>query len=241
LKEAPLYQQIYDQLRAAILTRKLKHGVRLPSTRALAREMNISRNTAINAYRQLLAEGYIESVAGSGVYVARVLPDALLQSSTPDLPADTQRPQTPPPHLAEHARRQMAVSEKSPAIPPPARIPHRPFSPEMLALDVFPFALWSRIVVRQVRRLPASVYLYQEWTGYRPLREAIAAHVAVSRQVHCTPDQVIIMPGSQGARRSGGACLARSRRSGLDRRPRLSRRARRVPGGGRAHYPRPCG
>jgi GntR family transcriptional regulator/MocR family aminotransferase len=71
--------------------------------------------------------------------------------------------------------------------------------PEAPALDVFPYRLWSRLVVRQARRMPMSSFIYQSSAGYQPLREAIAAHVAVSRQVHCVPEQVMIVPGSQGA------------------------------------------
>jgi len=47
--------------------------------------------------------------------------------------------------------------------------------------------------------MPVSSFMYQNWAGYQPLREAIAAHITVSRQVHCTPEQVMITPGSQGA------------------------------------------
>jgi GntR family transcriptional regulator/MocR family aminotransferase len=75
----------------------------------------------------------------------------------------------------------------------------RPFLAEAPALDAFPYKLWSRLVVRQARRIPVNHFAYQDSSGYGPLREAIAAHVTVSRQVHCTPGQVMIVPGSQGA------------------------------------------
>src|ERR671931_1862186 len=74
----PLYQALYTHLRAAILSGELKSGMKLPSTRALADELNISRNTVLTAYRQLLAEGYLDSSKGSGTFVAHVLPDLLL-------------------------------------------------------------------------------------------------------------------------------------------------------------------
>jgi GntR family transcriptional regulator/MocR family aminotransferase len=59
--------------------------------------------------------------------------------------------------------------------------------------------LWSRLVARQARRLPRTAFSYQDPAGYRPLREAIAAHVTVTRQVHCTPEQIIMAAGAQGA------------------------------------------
>jgi GntR family transcriptional regulator / MocR family aminotransferase len=193
----PLYQALYVHLRAAILSGELKGGMKLPSTRALAEELNISRNTVLSAYRQLLAEGYLDSSEGSGTFVAQVLPELLL---TAPHPAARTLKRAQPPHVthpqplfSERAKAQIAISQ------PPTVGKPRPFVPEAPALDVFPYQPWSRLVVRQARRIPMSNFMYQDSAGYRPLREAIAAHVAVSRQVHCTPEQVMITPGSQGA------------------------------------------
>ncbi len=194
---APLYQALYIHLRAAILSGELKGGMKLPSTRALADELSISRNTVLvlNAYRQLLAEGYLDSIEGSGTFVAQVLPELLLTAPHPNVPQITQasRSESHRPLFSERAKAQIAVSQ-----PPTASKP-RPFLAEAPALDVFPYQLWSRLVVRQARRIPVNTFMYQDSAGYRPLREAIAAHVAISRQVHCTPGQVMIGPGSQGA------------------------------------------
>ena len=74
---APLQRQLYDEIRAAVLERRLAPGSRLPSTRALAADLGISRNTAAGAFDQLLAEGYLEGRVGSGTYVARALPEGL--------------------------------------------------------------------------------------------------------------------------------------------------------------------
>ena len=65
-QDVTLYQALYAHMRTAILSGELKAGMKLPSTRALAEELNISRNTVLNAYRQLLAEGYLEGREGSG-------------------------------------------------------------------------------------------------------------------------------------------------------------------------------
>ncbi len=192
----PLYQALYTHLRSAILSGELKGGLRLPSTRVLADELNVSRNTVLSAYRQLLAEGYLESREGSGTFVAHVLPELLLAAPRHTSPqaAQPQRVAAPQPLFAERAKAQMAVSQP----PPSGRLP-RPFLAEAPALDAFPYPLWSRLIVRQARRLPVNNFIYQDSIGYRPLREAIAAHMAISRQVHCTPEQVMIVPGSQGA------------------------------------------
>src|SRR5215813_14513657 len=73
-----LFRQLYESVRQAILTGEMEAGSRLPSTRTLADELGISRNTVINAFDQLTAEGYLESRTGDGTYVAHTLPDELL-------------------------------------------------------------------------------------------------------------------------------------------------------------------
>jgi GntR family transcriptional regulator/MocR family aminotransferase len=196
LPNAPLYQVLYAHIRAAILSGELKSGIKLPSTRALADELNVSRNTVLTAYRQLLAEGYLESREGSGTFVAHVLPDLLLtapRASTPKTAQPT-RAESPRPLFSERAKAQMTASQ-----PPSGGTLPRPFIPEAPALDAFPYQLWSRLVVRHARQLLVSNFMYQDSAGYRPLREAISAHAAISRQVHCTSEQVMIVPGSQGA------------------------------------------
>src|SRR6516164_2443023 len=70
----PLYRQIYEGYREAIVERRLRPGQRLPSTRGLASELEISRVPVLNAFDQLLAEGYLESRVGAGTYVAGSLP-----------------------------------------------------------------------------------------------------------------------------------------------------------------------
>src|SRR5574338_611692 len=79
----PLYRQLYDALRRAILTGQLKPGTRLQSTRELAAELGVSRNTVLTAFEQLLAEGYLEGKTGSGTFVSTALPEELLTVRAP--------------------------------------------------------------------------------------------------------------------------------------------------------------
>jgi GntR family transcriptional regulator / MocR family aminotransferase len=197
--DRPLYQQLYSHMRAAILCGELGGGTKLPSTRALAHQLSVSRNTVLNAYNQLIAEGYLESVEGSGTFVARVLPDLLLTSPAHDSLSRTRRADAPKPRLSERASLQLASAHRSAPLPPASQAAPRPFRADMPALDAFPYELWSRLVVRHARRMPASAFTYQNAAGYRPLREAIAAHVTLSRRVHCTPEQIIIVSGAQAA------------------------------------------
>lgn len=68
-KKEPLYLQLYQQLRDLIYTQQLAFGEQLPSKRALCDYLQISQNTVEAAYAQLLAEGYIESIARRGFCV----------------------------------------------------------------------------------------------------------------------------------------------------------------------------
>lgn len=199
--DTPLYQQLYSHMRTAILSGELKGGTKLPSTRALGDELGLSRNTIINAYAQLMAEGYLESITGSGTFVARVLPENLLTTPRRPRRTETRPSQSRPPRFSENATAQLATPQMSPPPSASTRQSTRrpPLNSGLPALDEFPYDLWSRLVVRQARRMPNSAFPYQEPGGYGPLREAIAAHVTISRRVHCTPEQVVMVSGSQGA------------------------------------------
>lgn len=89
----PLHRQLYEELRCLILSGKLQPGKRLPSTRGMAKSLGISRATVTQSYEQLLSEGYLQTVTGSGTFVCSQLPDDLL--STPLTEANTAIPTHP--------------------------------------------------------------------------------------------------------------------------------------------------
>lgn len=186
----PIYQQLYDYLRTAILSGQLAMGTQLPSTRALAAELGVSRNTVLSAYDQLFAEGYLEAVGGKGTFVTHSLPDPVSQPRTPKAPSRRQ------PILSQPA----STLLDTPTMPGgfSIRQAKQAFKAGMPALDHFPYSIWERMLTREAHRLHPQTLMYQDVAGYRPLREAIADHVLLARQVHCTPDQVIIVTGSQG-------------------------------------------
>jgi GntR family transcriptional regulator / MocR family aminotransferase len=189
----PRYRQLYDGLRASILAGRLRAETRLPSTRALASELGISRNTVLNAYAQLLAEGYVEGAVGSGTYVARTLPDDVLHA-----PASASR--VPPGIRAQRtlSRRGMRFG----GMPPPGgsvRVEVRAFRVGVPALDAFPYKQWGRLMGRRWHRLQQTLLSYGDPAGYGPLREAIAAYLSAVRAMRCEAAQVIILSGSQQA------------------------------------------
>jgi GntR family transcriptional regulator/MocR family aminotransferase len=196
----PLYRQLYERLRAEILEQQLEAGARLPSTRALASELGVSRNTTALAYEMLLMEGYIESKVGHGTRVAQMRSESL-REQTPGGKAST-LPQTPPtaprllsrrgqlllntPHAGEMY---VNLAEKEASI-------FRAGQPDMAA---FPYEVWARLMARHARHSLRTAPHYQHTTGYAPLREAIARHIGITRGVYCSPEQIILTAGSQGA------------------------------------------
>ena len=187
----PLYRQIYEGLRNAILDGRLHPGARLPASRVLARDLTISRTTVALAYEQLLAEGYLQARRGAGTFVTADLPD-----SGPTRAAETPAHPPPPlPPLSERARNLTVFSTGNGT----ERIAGRLLAPGTPAVDAFPFALWARIMARLWRHPPAEWTLQRDGFGYLPLREAIAEYLGAARSVRARAEQIMIVSGSQQA------------------------------------------
>jgi GntR family transcriptional regulator / MocR family aminotransferase len=173
--DTTLTRWLYDELRGAMLTGRLRRGIRLPATRDFAAQHGVSRRVVVNVFEQLQAEGYLVSRVGSGTRVSDQLPEDLLQFA----PAQST------------ARR--AASSIRPAWTRPAR-PLRPIEP---ALSEFPMELWARIAARRLRRASPSLLAGGDVQGYGPLREAIADYLGTARGIDCTPDEIVVLSGVQ--------------------------------------------
>jgi GntR family transcriptional regulator/MocR family aminotransferase len=193
-----LYRQLYNSLRRAILSHQLLPGMRLPASRALAHELGVSRNTVLEAFDQLRAEGYLETRVGAGTFVTHDLPDRLLR-------VRGAAHQASPPSPAHDGSADALLSERGQLLTGlelSAFQDHerpRAFRPGIPALDAFPIETWSRLTARRWRSVPASMLSYSDSAGYPPLRKAIAEYLQASRGVRCTPDQVIVVSGTQQA------------------------------------------
>lgn len=188
---APLYRQLYDGVRGAILEGRLQAGQRLPATRVLADELGVSRNTVLLAFDQLLSEGYLQSRTGAGTYVTDDLPDRSLHA-----PVSASAVNAPVPSRGRLAGRGRLLA----GLRVTSRTSidgSRPFQPGAPALDAFPFGVWARLTARQLRTLPAAAYGYGDPAGYAPLREAVAVYLRTARAVRCEAAQVIIVSGAQ--------------------------------------------
>ena len=191
----PLYRQLYDGLRRAILSGQLSANTRLPSTRAFAQSLGLSRSTVFTAFEQLLAEGYVYGKVGSGTYVAHDLPEELLQL------IDQERPSAS--NLSENRRLSQRGTVLATTSVSPTQywreVQGRAFRPGLPALDLFPRDIWMRLLARQAHNASPELLGYTHPAGYPPLRAEIAAYVQAARGVQCDAEQVIVVSGSQQA------------------------------------------
>src|SRR4051812_48447014 len=173
--ERGLQRNLYESLRQSLLRHLLAPGQRLPSSRALAQELKLSRTTVVLVMERLRAEGYVVMRPGAGTFVARELPDDFLNAETESVTVEPRSGE-----LSERGRKLAAT----PAI---ARRLHghaRAFRVGSPALDLFPTQTWQRLLIRNARSCSASALDYSWPVGLPKLREAIAAQLG-SRGVKC--------------------------------------------------------
>jgi GntR family transcriptional regulator/MocR family aminotransferase len=184
-----LSRQVYLWIRHGIMERALRPGEALPSTRELAEENSISRTVVVQAYDQLIAEGFITGRRGSGTYVS----EHLHPSPVPEPRRSAQmRLSKFGAAVTSLARRGLSPVRESQALP-------YDFAYGRCSLDEFPLAAWRRILLRRTRSAPLRSFDYGSAAGNPLLREAIAGHLRRSRAIHCDVSQVVIVNGSQQA------------------------------------------
>jgi GntR family transcriptional regulator/MocR family aminotransferase len=192
---ATLQEQLVEQLRRLILERALRPGQRLPSTRALAGQLGVSRNTVLAVFEQLLGEGYVEGTQGSGTYVSRELPDRYLgvgaAQARPAVSGRAVAGNVPEPALTARAEVTMPT--------PPTAIVVKPFRPCIPSVAEFPLEQWERLRRRVLGRSGVRLLGYGPVAGDERLREQIALHLRDYRGVRCTAQQIVITAGAQQA------------------------------------------
>lgn len=177
-----LRERLCMMLRQAITQGHLQHHVRLPSSRQMAADLSLSRVTVEAAYAQLESEGYLERRAGRGTFVSIAIPQRLASSASQDSPP--------------FSRRGEQVLATGGCQDPPFPHAFAAGSPELRA---FPHEQWRRISNSVQRRLGSQVMGYGDPLGYRPLRQAVADYLALSRGVRCSAEQVVMLTSSQQA------------------------------------------
>lgn len=165
-----LIRQIYGQIKDLILQGKLLEGNKLPSTRWLSEDLKISRNVILEAYDQLMAEGYIESKQGSGTVVAKGIYFEKIET--------------------EHQDKLLKNIEKrkeSNCIDFRSGIP---------ALEMFPKKEWGNLFSRICSNAPYSAFAYCEPEGVIELRQVLSEYLFRVRGIYCRAEQIMIISGS---------------------------------------------
>ena len=187
--DTPLFDQLYQAIRKRVLNRHLSPGTRLPSSRNLADQLSVARNTVIAAYEQLIAEGYLESKTGSGTFVTEELPESWFQAKPRSQPALQQASNL---SLSKYADiiskenfRQAATNQS--------------FAVGVPDLKAFPAKLWNKVASAIPQAGLTELMGFQYPQGLLELREAVTDYTRSSRAVRCEPHQVVITQGAQQA------------------------------------------
>ena len=185
--DAPVFRQIYLQLRSAILSGTLRPGTKLPSTRELAVQLGVSRSAVVAAFEQLLAEGYASGRKGAGTYIASDLPE---------------------PFAAAHGRNKRPASAAKTAAASPdlgglvdvtSQSDERPFNLGRTLVDARTAELWRKLSARSLRSFGRDHLGYGDPRGLFDLRKSVCDYLRAARAVRCEPEQVVITAGTQQA------------------------------------------
>ncbi len=201
----PLHRRVYLALKAKIRAGGLGPAARVPSTRALARDLGVSRNTVMLAYEQLAAEGYLVSRHRGATSVAGVA------SSRPaPAPARPAADRSTP--VSAYARRLTARLDLAPSRPPGPRPTLRyDFRYGRPAVDEFPREIWRRLLAAHARRTSADALGYGSPAGHGPMRAALSEYLGRARGVVSDPERIVVVNGTQQATGPDRARAARSR------------------------------
>jgi GntR family transcriptional regulator/MocR family aminotransferase len=181
----PLYRQICERLRRHILNGTFPAGQQIQSSRVLAADLGVSRNTIMNAIEQLIAEGYLEGQPATGTFVTGAIPEALKAPSA--------EPPAVDPRWSSFGER----LDEAIARPPSALTRLAPFRPGVGALDAFPFDVWQRLFASVWRTRSIELLDYGHPAGDLTLRRAIAAYMRIARGIQAEAAQILIVSGAQ--------------------------------------------
>lgn len=188
----PLYVQLYEAVKQAVLNGMLKPGDRMPASRNLSKDFGIARNAVVKAYEQLMLEGYLGGKTGAGTFVSVLMdqPELLpqrqkagknetLQNAGLFSPLSSTRFQSP--YMGHDSSCEQKV----------------PFQNSIPAIHEFPFKTWARIAADLYRNIHTLHLGYDHGQGYLPLREVIASQLRISRSINCEANQIVIVNGSR--------------------------------------------
>lgn len=175
-----LSRQLTRLLRQWISEGRLQGDVRLPASRDLARVLHLGRNTVLEAYEQLLGEGFVVTRPGAGTFVCRLFAAASTPTATRKLATGLSA------RGAQLHRDTLRDDDYTGA-----------FVPCIPEVRDFPYRIWQQLLARHQRQASVHDFNYQSAGGVRALREALADYLNLSRSVRCSADHILITQGTQ--------------------------------------------
>jgi GntR family transcriptional regulator / MocR family aminotransferase len=185
--DAPMFRQIYLQLRSAILSGTLRPATKLPSTRELAAQLGLSRSAVVSAFEQLLAEGYAFGKKGAGTFIASDLPEPFEA-----IQGRKKRP-------ARVTRTATSFRDRRDFVDVTAQSDERPFNLARTLVDARTIELWRKLSARTLRSFGRHHLGYGDPQGMPELRKSVCDYLQAARGVRCEPEQVVITAGTQQA------------------------------------------
>ena len=181
-----IYINLFEALKNAIINRTLDKDLKLPPSRVLAQDLEVSRSTVIKAYDLLVLEKFVNSIPGSGYYVAPIK----VKKIKHNLKTQIIRGKYP------------AVSKRGNAFRKNIQIISKKedkgiaFRPGLPPLDIFPVAQWKNLLNDYWRNVKSSQLSYSNTIGLESLRENISSYLKIYRNIDCKPNQIVITTGS---------------------------------------------
>jgi GntR family transcriptional regulator/MocR family aminotransferase len=182
-----IYINLYESLKKAIVNNTLKENIKLPPTRLLSKDLEISRSTVIKAYELLVSDNYVKSINGSGYYVTSHKNTKMhfnLKSinSFKNYPNISKKGNAFQKniHLINNTQSRSEIAFK-PGLPP---------------LDIFPITQWKNLSNSYWSGIKSSELSYSKSIGLQCLRENISNYLKIYRNISCSASQIVITTGS---------------------------------------------
>ncbi|MBO6524739.1 MAG: PLP-dependent aminotransferase family protein [Balneolaceae bacterium] len=184
--EGSMYQNLAFSFKKAILNKQLRKDEKLPPTRLLASDLQISRSTVLKAYEILCIEKYVRAIHGSGYYVENIqqkkikisLPPATKKNAKPDISSRARS-------FRKNVQLMNRTDNKGIA-----------FRPGLPPLDIFPVRKWQQLTNNYWKQVTFSEMTYGASLGLESLRRNIADYLRIYRNIHCDYNQVVVVTGS---------------------------------------------
>ena len=181
-----IYLNLYNSLKKAIVNRSLEEGVKLPPSRVLSKDLNISRSTVLKAYDLLVLEKYVKSIKGSGYYILPSKSKKIYYK----LGSTNMKGKYP------------SISKRGKAFKKNIYVINKEsnkgiaFRPGLPPLDIFPVQQWKKLINQYWRSIKSSELSYSNTIGLQSLRENISNYLKLYRNINCNADQIVITTGS---------------------------------------------